>query len=305
MSKKVLTVQATHVDDLFLEIFSEVKPIELVSVYAHTANLRCGQSIYSIVSRDNYDAPATACVGDGRLFASLLDLVGTRVSRIGAPTLVFKNGDRLKFDCAVITNSSLPLLCGNIENCASSLRVYSDTISSFPSCPSALASWVANRPHLSEIGCGDIELIDRCHRFINAFSNNTSLDSLPPEEVVEKLIGAGVGLTPAGDDFLCGSISFLMSFDDYLSKSWASFIAQYLSEEMLQSKTTMVSASMLWHASQGRLAAPYRRFLSALIEHSEALRDCVYEIYHIGYSSGLDFSAGAVCMLKRYLSICE
>lgn len=71
---------------------------------------------------------------------------------------------------------------------------------------------------------------------------------------LESLAGRGPGLTPAGDDVLCGYIAGLVLFHRRGDEAMA--IARRTRE-----RTTSLSATLLDHAARGELAEPAHAFL--------------------------------------------
>ena len=286
-------MKVTSADKLFFDLLTTDESLVLASVFGHAANLRCARRLYSIVARDAYDAPATACVANAQMFGRLSGLAGTAVAREGG-ALVFANGDRLECAGAPSTDARLVTLRWDDDRWKRSLYSYRQSILSMGPCPSVLARRVAGLHVLPELRREDGELVKRCERLVSAVGGTSAIPTTCLDDAVRDVLGAGAGLTPAGDDFLCGMLCLLLSIDDSVSQSKAMAIAMSLNEEVLFGRTTAVSASMLWHAARGRAAAPHRGFLRALIEEPELVPGCVRELRGIGSSSGLDFSAGAV-----------
>lgn len=289
---------------MFLELFATSEPLVLVSIFDHAANMRCARRLYSIVARNAYDAPATACVADAHLFSHLSGLAGTVVAREGR-ALAFAGGVRLECADVSLADSSLASLRWGAERCRRALQSYRRSISSMDSCPSALARWAADRRIPAELRREDDEVVRRCARLVHAAGCVQMMREGGLTRSVEDVIGAGAGLTPAGDDFLCGMVCLLLSIDDRTSRLKAAALAACLDEELLLHRTTEVSASMLWHAVRGRVASPHRRLLCALVEEPDRVPGCVGEMGRIGGSSGLDFSAGAVCALRHVYQMQE
>ena len=115
----------------------------------------------------------------------------------------------------------------------------------------------------------------------------------------EKLLGVGVGLTPAGDDFLCGVMAALYSYRrvDVAAKLWS------LIEPQVDLATHLISACHLEQAAKGQVTDASLKIMASL-EHvllhtaetsSEqktnltVLQSCCEQV---GSSSGYDFLAG-------------
>ncbi|MDQ6919579.1 MAG: DUF2877 domain-containing protein [Candidatus Dormibacteraeota bacterium] len=70
-----------------------------------------------------------------------------------------------------------------------------------------------------------------------------------------QLAGRGPGLTPAGDDILCGYVAGLFLFHDRRAEAAEIALAA-------AGRTTKLSATLLRHASQGELPEPAHAFLT-------------------------------------------
>jgi hypothetical protein len=116
--------------------------------------------------------------------------------------------------------------------------------------------------------------------------NDSSMDEW--YQPCSKLLGLGEGLTPSGDDFLCGlfaSLTYRFGKND----SFVNSLIEYLRNHT--HKTTIISQAYLNHAMEGR----YIKTIHALyhcISSMEALEHILDEFNHIGHSSGLDTLIG-------------
>lgn len=128
----------------------------------------------------------------------------------------------------------------------------------------------------------------------------TLLDSMVDEStfvaMVNSLIGFGEGLTPSGDDLLCGMLSVF----HYLSHN--SSIQQIKSQTINQvrlhaSKTTMISREFLLYACDGL----FNEHVSTLFkkhQSNESYGEDLHKISNLGHSSGTDFLVGMYFGLK-------
>ena len=108
-----------------------------------------------------------------------------------------------------------------------------------------------------------------------------------------RLVGLGQGLTPAGDDFLCG---FLAAghcraaaglADTQLLTSFAEAVRQRLGQ------TTDISAAFLRDAAAGRVSQPLAELAEACCgEPGRDLEGALMRLAAIGHSSGLDAATG-------------
>lgn len=121
------------------------------------------------------------------------------------------------------------------------------------------------------------------------------------------LVGLGQGLTPSGDDFLCGLAMALYmlvknplvspAFDAITIESWLWGLAAKLGlvpTAMGVSKdlTGIVSKSFLYLASQGRFSLLLVQFARAFADPVQNLTGILETMSQYGHSSGLDSATG-------------
>ncbi|WP_304223164.1 DUF2877 domain-containing protein [Gracilinema caldarium] len=122
-----------------------------------------------------------------------------------------------------------------------------------------------------------------------------------------KLLGLGQGLTPSGDDFLCGlAIALLMyaahpDYEEQISalavETWLWGIAATLGTVPStitdpRDRTGIVSKSFLYMASLGRFSSILVRFAKAFVDPSQDIRQEIVQLAQYGHSSGLDSATG-------------
>ena len=120
------------------------------------------------------------------------------------------------------------------------------------------------------------------------------LDGRDPVSAVGALVGAGPGLTPSGDDVLCGVLLGLRLAGrlDAVS-SLGDVVRRQLGA------TTSLSAALLTEAADGYAVPPVVRLTSALARGDD--RGAVAaagEVAAVGHSSGRDLLAGLVSALE-------
>ncbi len=112
----------------------------------------------------------------------------------------------------------------------------------------------------------------------------------PPVE----LVGLGPGLTPSGDDVLCG---VMIALDSLHRRDAASELAAAI-QAAAPAATSLLSAAFMAAAAAGQGAEPLHRFIAAAIaaDHA-ALPEAIADLGRIGHTSGWDAMAGAVATL--------
>jgi uncharacterized protein DUF2877 len=111
-----------------------------------------------------------------------------------------------------------------------------------------------------------------------------------PPPAVAALIGLGPGLTPSGDDFLCGVMATL----HYLGRS---AVARRLAEGVLATaaaETNLISAAYLRCAAEGEASEVLLNALSSVAAGGDSrLEACLDAVHSAGHTSGWDTLAGA------------
>lgn len=143
--------------------------------------------------------------------------------------------------------------------------------------------------------------LDNDNESILQFSNSLALaiinaDIPTAKNISSKLAGLGIGLTPAGDDFLMGAMyaAWMIHPQD---------VAKKITEEITNVAvplTTSLSGAWLRSATRGEAGELWLEFFDALIE-GENIYLPMSKILSVGETSGSDAMAGflAVCSASR------
>jgi hypothetical protein len=113
------------------------------------------------------------------------------------------------------------------------------------------------------------------------------------------LAGVGIGLTPAGDDFLAGVLVALRYYAQ--SSGDVVFPRSYLEEVACKAgiHTSSFSAFLLASAAKGLVAEPLANWLDAVhLGMADLAVEKVPEIAKLGHSSGLDTLSGMLLALQ-------
>jgi len=109
------------------------------------------------------------------------------------------------------------------------------------------------------------------------------------------LLGLGPGLTPSGDDVLCGVLLALQAIGE---RSSAAALASAIAAKAPR-LTTPLSASFLAAAAEGLSNQALHDFVAAIIAgRDEALPPVMAELGRIGHTSGWDAMAGAFAVIN-------
>ena len=121
---------------------------------------------------------------------------------------------------------------------------------------------------------------------------------IPDKEAIASLIGLGPGLTPSGDDFLGGMLIALHICGEKLVKK-----NLFVQIESLIDSTGPVSSTHLNAAAHGEGSHSLHQLLNMLLEGNEAYLELgIDSINQIGHTSGWDALAGAVVVLRQFVS---
>jgi hypothetical protein len=109
------------------------------------------------------------------------------------------------------------------------------------------------------------------------------------------LVGLGPGLTPSGDDFLCGALVALHAIGQVdLARDLYAVIG-----EVAQIATSPLSAAFLRTAAEGQSSEPLHATIVALLENRSVAHP-LQALAHVGHSSGFDALAGAVLVFRSF-----
>ena len=124
---------------------------------------------------------------------------------------------------------------------------------------------------------------------LQALETNTA--TLP----VTALLGLGMGLTPSGDDFLCGLLIALHLPESPFAAQLPCLRAQVLAE---LAATNAISAAFLRDAAAGQVSAPVQEFVAALCG-KQALAPALEALVSLGHRSGYDLLSGILAGLPH------
>jgi hypothetical protein len=118
-----------------------------------------------------------------------------------------------------------------------------------------------------------------------------SYDGLDPT----RLVGAGPGLTPAGDDVLAGALVTARATSDPRTGAWQRDTRRALAAR----STTAVSRAMLHHAMDGYATPELADFLGALCSDQDT-DEPLRRLLAVGHSSGTALLIGVLHTLTTH-----
>lgn len=123
--------------------------------------------------------------------------------------------------------------------------------------------------------------------------------ALPPGRAAQRLVGwrdrlgAGEGLTPYGDDVVCGTMLGLLATDDEAADG----LARDIQEMELDARTTAISAALLRCAAEGWCIPEVDRLLMSWSKR-EADESAVQALRAVGHSSGRGLLTGLASVIE-------
>jgi hypothetical protein len=129
-------------------------------------------------------------------------------------------------------------------------------------------------------------------------TNEGEREGEPPVD----LLGLGPGLTPSGDDALCGVLLALKAMGSQVATRLSQRLAAAIERESAQA-TTALSGQFLVAAMEGQGSAVLHEFVGALAGGETARIPAALEkLSRVGHSSGLDAAAGVILALRALVA---
>jgi hypothetical protein len=111
-------------------------------------------------------------------------------------------------------------------------------------------------------------------------------------QIMEKCVGLGRGLTPAGDDFIEGVMLALNRWQDVLGWSEGLNRLNQSVVTLAPKKTTSLSANLIQWSTRGQADERIIDVLDAIFTGEVNVDPCVKKILSVGHSSGVDLLTG-------------
>lgn len=176
----------------------------------------------------------------------------------------------------------LPLLCSDALLLPTGMRVV---------CRSAGLDWQVQPGDVVAVGAGVVELPGVTIRAVREWrparvGTRAAATGAPPTAAVRRLVapllGAGPGLTPSGDDVLCGALLALRAAGAHRAHST---LAGAILDQL--PRTTSLSASLLHAAADGYAVACVCALVTATVAGDDAaVRAALPDVLAVGHTSG-------------------
>jgi hypothetical protein len=254
------------------------------SIFARACNIASGSELLTLAAPEMSDGPTTL-----RLSAVPADLRS-----------LFRPGDRLRSSDGCMRSSGVSLdLRDAVCWCPAPRR------------PCLEARQVAAnlgfaRARLGALTCVRASIIDREGSIVAAALEQACRDLDGPRALpqVDRLIGWGEGLTPAGDDFLVGLLAGLDALAGECDERgrWMVWLCACISAR--RGRTTPVAAHYLGLALRGHFTADVVRLRDALLAERDPrrLEAALEAILAVGATSGSDTVAGLLAGCEAWPS---
>jgi hypothetical protein len=116
------------------------------------------------------------------------------------------------------------------------------------------------------------------------------------ESSIQSLMGYGLGLTPSGDDFICG----LLAAQFYIFSDKEEYLNNIIIKtiQIHHSETTLISSAFLEQATRGHFSEAVIDVLKTYADDRQNIQ-ALNLIENIGHTSGTDFLSGLVVGLVK------
>ncbi|MEJ5965347.1 DUF2877 domain-containing protein [Flavonifractor porci] len=267
------------------------------SVFPHAVNLISEGRLYTVLSGAHMPAPCTAWA-DATDFRGLEISPGDRVQATGK-TVTIDSRIVLDFCVGAMCDPCFQAVPWDRERVLAGLWELERHLPGYQNRSAAAAFYLAffagGEPSFD---CVQRELALRMERLMQAFPHREAVAFHARE-----LIGAGIGLTPTGDDFLCGLLlAFLRAGWDG-ADAFARCLSTGVSQALETKTTTDISRQMLRFHLCGRAPRLYEQLVEDLLGGAcPRIPEDILKLAAVGYSSGIDFACGAAGGLRLLLT---
>ena len=145
---------------------------------------------------------------------------------------------------------------------------------------------------------------DRLERSIGGSSRPTEIDAVVlatlrdrPVDALVEMLGKGSGLTPFGDDVVCGMIATLLAVADPCAPAVCERAVA-----LAPVRTTSLSATLLCRSAQGDVLPAFADVVSALIDQPDHAAQRIARLLTIGHTSGAGMLLGLHCALDHIIT---
>ena len=251
------------------------------SKFTHAINLTNGKDLISITTNNRYLSPGGIRVNVENF--DFLDMKFFDDVCVNHQKLILNNAEFLNISPQIYSSYLKPNTCElNWIDVVSHKNALRDWLI-HQSKHSASVDWIKNSV--------STDLVDAwVHQKLITFEESVNQNHIS----ICSILGAGHGLTPTGDDVLCGYLAIY----HYLNQdSMIKSVKQQLLE-ISPHATTDISINMIFYAVNGYFSDVYRDLIKALF-HGGELEDAAENCVSVGHTSGIDFMCGVLKALEN------
>jgi hypothetical protein len=143
------------------------------------------------------------------------------------------------------------------------------------------------------------EVVKRAKKIIDGLVWKTLQGIVSIEPEVSEMLGLGIGLTPSGDDFLCGyacALAWVSNSSGYRIPQLEKIASVVRSR---QSTTTVLSFQLLQRAIKGEASEAVEGLLESVFSgKTHEIKKRVSEVFRLGETSGADMMLGLALGLR-------
>lgn len=291
MKESVPPLRVTVVDDHF-HAFLQGNGGVVHSVFSHAMNIRGDSGLHSIVC--GYGAAPYSATIDVMDMPFSGVAVGDAVSVDPRGLVAVGDGITLDCSCARLFRSAFKRP-GGCPCPAAGLAAFSAYCIAEPFAGGTVEFFRRDFFAATDdpVDMVDAALTARLIAFVTAIRERGCF-----EKELWRIIGAGPGLTPSGDDFVCGFLCALHNAADPVADDLFARMTRILSSRV--PPTTDVSAQMLAAYVNGESAEVFRDLLEAFCGCRD-MKAVMPKVRRVGHSSGMDFAVGMAAAFKTLL----
>ena len=263
----------------------------VVARFERSLHIAAGGDVICVVAPELGNGPLNAVLDAGSA-----QQLARRAIREGASVGFDRASARMGHACTIITGNAASWL-------PPAPTLHPDRIFAMPGMIArlaVLADKAAGNDGLARLALG-LDVPDtalarvarpRLARLAGWLAHASSISDNPPPT---DLIGLGPGLTPSGDDVLCGVLIALAGLQRHHELHEINLRIAAAAPAL----TSPLSRAFLAAAADGQAAASLHRAVNAMLDgDAAALPGCIAEASRIGHTSGWDALAGAAMALK-------
>ncbi|MFM1524409.1 MULTISPECIES: DUF2877 domain-containing protein [Helcococcus] len=275
-------------DKLYRKLNPNTKEITVLNGTVHSKfnkaiNLQLDNGLFFSVLNRNIDASPFSILLDLINFDSIDIFVGEKFY-IKNKTIYFKN-EVVSYKKAKIYKLNKSIIDGNSEYLIHNYKIIENKLQS-------LKDKITNETE--KIINNKLYLVSE--ELFLSFKNN---DEKKIMDIIEKLIGLGMGLTPSGDDYISGLLLIIVAINSPLKEYKELFYKIILKNKY---NTNIISYEMLKNSIEGDFKSLYTNFLNKVF-NCKLNFDDIDMILKIGHTSGKDTLLGIFTGLKILLII--